>query len=483
MAGQPAETGRGLVDIGASTPVKHSPPAPKEKPKAEPKESPKGQGEEKPKDQPEEKPKEQPEEKPKEKPDEPAKEVPEEAPPPPAGLRAQRGVALVDFGPNTNMPADGKPLLELKKQSDNARLVLRGLDFANKHPEEPADITLLAVRDRSNPQALQVALNSSNNVAVRFIIVKEKGANWLKYVCTKTSFTERESARLRALRYCVLEVRGDAGSEAVALQEPLLVAQPVRLEAGAATVAVPAWEFDLFLGEGNVYLGSKPDTFKEALPFGEGAEAVRSHKCEALAKKYKVQEVVVALDKINRATYEIRVQLTRTEAPKAKEGDGNRDKRLAEIDRIMKKNTATKQKIAINVKNTDNARMRDKALAVLSEVLETERPRPPNQPTTPPRNPQEREQWEKEWNQYMTRVHDFVARAQKRSDDLMQEIVKLGDERRQLLAQKSGSQAEAERRLLGGIRAVSAVLYRLVEGIRVDTVVIKDAAVGEEAVP
>jgi len=469
-------------------PQKVSPEQPKEKPKEEPKESPKGQGEEKPKDQPAEKPKEQPAEKPKEqpkeKPAEPPREVPEEAPPPPpANLRAPRGVALVDLGATTNAPAEGKLLLELKKVSDNSRLILRGLDFANKHPEEPADMTLLAVRDRSNPQALQVALNSSNNVAVRFIIVKEKGANWLKYVCTKTSFTDRESSRLRSLRYCVLEIKGDAGSEAVALQEPLLVAQPVRLESGAATVAVPVWEFDLFLGEGNVYLGGKPDSLKEAMAFGEGTEAVRSHKCEALAKKYKVQDVVVALDKINRATYEIRVQATRTEPPKAKEGEGNRDKRLAEIDRAVKKNTATKQKIAINVKNADNPRLQDKALAVLSEVLEIECPQAPNLPRTPPKNQDERDQREVANKQYKTRRLAFLAKAQKRGEDLTEQNVKLLDERRQLVTQKTGSQAEAERRLMGGIRAVSAVLYRVVEGIRVDTVVIKDAAVAEEAVP
>jgi hypothetical protein len=76
-----------------------------------------------------------------------------------------------------------------------------------------------------------------------------------------------------------------------------------------------------------------------------------------------------------------------------------------------------------------------------------------------------------------------VARAQKRGDDLTEQNVKLLEERRQLLAQKTSSQAEAEKKLMGGIKAVSAVLYRVVEGIRVDTVVIKDAAVAEEGVP
>jgi len=485
--------GKGPIAAKVEEPESTDPPGkeePKEKATKEPVKKPTKAPEKKPVKEPEKQPEKEPakpseEEKPKKTNKEPAEQpnkeppkTPQESPKTKPALRAEAGMDLVVFGPNTKMPNEGKPLFKLTKVGDNPKLILHGLDFANKHPAEPKDLKLNVLSDPNKPLELGVALKKPDKVTVVVWFIIDRDNTTVRYTYTKNTFDEGEPARLSALRHCVLEVKGDKGSQAIALREPLLIDKPLALNYGAAQISGAPLEYDLFLGQGTIYCGASMDAAKTRTyyDFGEGANEVRSHKCAALAKKYRVPDILVNLDKIatnqgKNGLLVVCVQASGGEATEEQKSGDLRRKRLEEISRILSANNDKITKIERHAQGTTNPGSREKAvdaLAVVTGIKRPERPEKKNYPVN--------EKWQQAYNQYMRNIREnFVVEARKIAEETGKASENLAKEQKKLQDEETAaSKGTPVGKLMNDLKGISVVLYRMVHGIRVDTVIIKE---------
>jgi hypothetical protein len=449
-----------------------------------------------------------PEQKPVEPPPKPVK-VLQRPEPPPAGLRAGEGnwKALPELGAPAGANGSSR-LCDLRTRGEEVAVFLHGLEFANEHPDDPG-MKLVAVRERLGEKinfcALEVAFNAPENSAAEFSVGREKqGGMWLRFSWSRTAFSERERRRLRSLCHCVLEVRSDAGSELFALKEPCKVDGPVAVKRGVADLSdalkpsdaaaadrPPVTDYDLLLGEGKVHIGSKSEKTKEAFPFADQPEPTGTYDVPKLADKYKLEAVKVVLAQPRRGRYEIQVRPPAIETGKNKEAEDK--KKLDELNKKLQENNKEIGKLGREV-NRDRGVVerlwqtppgRD-AMRALAKLLDLKPPEPPPRATdyrkAPLKHPdarfQEAKYQEALQEYYSEKVKPFLENVSDKEKEKREKLDKdnkdLTWQVRSLTRTKAQSQEEAVKRLLESVDGVSGVLYRMVDGIRVDTVVIRD---------
>jgi hypothetical protein len=328
---------------------------------------------------------------------------------------------------------------------------------------------------------LIIAVNVQERALVRFFLQEEEGITWLKCTCIRTDFKDPEIEGLSALQHCVVEVRGEKGSEAIALRQPVVFPKPLPLKHGAVEIDSAPLEYDIFLGEGGVYCGTTTEGLnsKTFYEFGRGAEALRSHKCEPLANKYQV-EVAIVLEKVSasevkKGVYVIRIQSPGRDGTEERKKDEARGARLRAIKESWGRNDKAIRKIRTNAKNIENPKFREKAVKLLGEAVEKDPPSAPALP--PPKTPEERQRNEAAYKKYMEKLRDFVRDAETVAEKLLALNAKLKEEEEKLSGQKTASRSTPEGKLEDDVKALSAVLYRLADGIRVDTAIIKELPV------
>jgi hypothetical protein len=370
----------------------------------------------------------------------------------------------------------------------NPSLILHGLEGANEQIADQGS-PLRTTFDGKSEHSMRVT--SGKKPLVRFFLATDS----IRYQCHVLS-----DVQVKALGSCVLEVKSDEGPVFVALHEPLQV-KTAPTEKGVAKVDIRENNatmgntavldlvagYTLFLGKGKIRTGgAEAGSYSFAKNDNDTAPRT-SHEVPELAKKFAFAGVEIVLAKVEDHTYELRLQ------PRlSKEDKEARDSRTEDIEET---NTSIKDaeadckelgKLYKTLRNSKLQQLWEAAFSKLNKRFHHDAPPPPQKPAKPEIDPRDKKAAQDAKKRYNADLAEYQAEMEKYRRDHVEPLLKETDAEIKKLQHKieeykhkkgklSSRKEELQKRvagLLGAAEDVSAVLYRVVDGIRVDTVII-----------
>jgi hypothetical protein len=376
-------------------------------------------------------------------------------------------------------------LAKLPAVPTNTSLSIRGLAEANEMLEGTR--TKLSFEpDKLSKQGISVKYGTKS--LVRF---------FLSDATVKYAVQNYAEEPIAALAQCVLEIKGDEGAAFIALHEPLRISK-LPLKNGVAEIGLSRdsqrnvsemlldrlARYELFLGEGRVHVAAdrdEPSSFAFAKVEGEDV----ARKIPLLAEKYQFESVEAVLAKVDDETYEVRLKPTLFK--EEKDAAEERKNRLAELTKSLKQAEEERKAFGDHlriVKNPKSPNWQD-SFTKLNDRLNRNPPPLPLPPSEPKldRNSRDvqlaaklREKYLNDKLAYQTRLDEYkknhidtlIADAEK-------EIKTLQDKMTEYKAEKSkpsNDPMEKVQRMNRTATRISTVLYRVVDGVRVDAIIV-----------